>query len=83
MHIKNFKTLIQVISLSPLGFNDYISIFQGNGPGGVSHAKFTNYSFDVKEFLRLVEVCASYVRQRQDFRNFIEASTAKKSHEEL
>ncbi|CAH0726700.1 unnamed protein product, partial [Brenthis ino] len=56
---------------------------QGNGPGGVSHAKFTNYSFDVKEFLRLVEICASYVRQRQDFRNFIEASTVKKSHEEL
>ncbi|XP_047545197.1 EGF domain-specific O-linked N-acetylglucosamine transferase [Vanessa atalanta] len=55
---------------------------QGHGPGGVSHAKFTNYSFDVEEFLRLVEVCASYVRNRQDFTNFI-AGSMKKSREEL
>ncbi|XP_045767771.1 EGF domain-specific O-linked N-acetylglucosamine transferase [Maniola jurtina] len=56
---------------------------QGHGPGGVSHSKFTNYSFDVEEFLRLVEICAAYVRNRQDFNNFIAASTLKQSHEEL
>ncbi|XP_023955256.2 EGF domain-specific O-linked N-acetylglucosamine transferase [Bicyclus anynana] len=56
---------------------------QGHGPGGVSHAKFTNYSFDVEEFLRLVELCAEYVRNRQDFNNFVSASTLKQSHEEL
>ncbi|VVC97388.1 unnamed protein product [Leptidea sinapis] len=50
---------------------------EGHGPGGASHAKFTNYSFDVEEFLRLVDICASYVRKRQDFNNFIEASLLK------
>ncbi|XP_013181020.1 PREDICTED: EGF domain-specific O-linked N-acetylglucosamine transferase [Papilio xuthus] len=56
---------------------------KGHGPGGASHAKFTNYSFDVVEFLRLVEVCAAHVRSRKDFKNFIEASTKKALHEEL
>ncbi|XP_063376230.1 EGF domain-specific O-linked N-acetylglucosamine transferase [Cydia fagiglandana] len=56
---------------------------QGHGPGGGSHAKFTNYSFDVDEFLRLVEECAAYVRERRDFKNFVEASAEKRRHEEL
>ncbi|XP_072936514.1 EGF domain-specific O-linked N-acetylglucosamine transferase [Epargyreus clarus] len=56
---------------------------EGHGPGGVSHAKFTNYSFDVEEFLRLVEKCAAYVRGRQDFKNYVAASLLKQSHEEL
>ncbi|XP_004929309.2 EGF domain-specific O-linked N-acetylglucosamine transferase [Bombyx mori] len=55
---------------------------EGHSPGGGSHAKFTNYSFDVKEFLRLVAKCAEYVRNRQDFQNFVEASLIK-MHEEL
>ncbi|XP_059048892.1 EGF domain-specific O-linked N-acetylglucosamine transferase [Achroia grisella] len=55
---------------------------QGHGPGGGSHAKFTNYSFDVDEFLRLVAICAEHVRKRQDFKNFIEASILK-NHDEL
>ncbi|KAG6454034.1 EGF domain-specific O-linked N-acetylglucosamine transferase [Manduca sexta] len=56
---------------------------EGHGPGGGSHAKFTNYSFDVKEFLRLVEKCAEHVRKRPDFNNFISASLKKKLNEEL
>ncbi|KAJ0181813.1 hypothetical protein K1T71_002535 [Dendrolimus kikuchii] len=56
---------------------------QGHGPGGGSHAKFTNYSFDVKEFLRLVGICADHVRQRQDFKDFVLASISKSQHEEL
>ncbi|XP_031763839.2 EGF domain-specific O-linked N-acetylglucosamine transferase [Galleria mellonella] len=55
---------------------------QGHGPGGGSHAKFTNYSFDVDEFLRLVAKCADHVRSRQDFKNFVEASMLK-THDEL
>ncbi|RVE43829.1 hypothetical protein evm_011497 [Chilo suppressalis] len=55
---------------------------EGHGPNG-SHAKFTNYSFDVQEFLRLVAKCAEHVRKRQDFKNFVEASLLKKMHEEL
>ncbi|XP_028176160.1 EGF domain-specific O-linked N-acetylglucosamine transferase [Ostrinia furnacalis] len=55
---------------------------EGHGPNG-SHAKFTNYSFDVEEFLRLVAKCAEHVRKRPDFKSFIEASLMKRMHEEL
>lgn len=71
------------IQNSTLGFLIIIRLLQGHGPGGGSHAKFTNYSFDVQEFLRLVEECAAHVRNRQDFKNFIEASEKKRMHEEL
>ncbi|CAG4944872.1 unnamed protein product [Colias eurytheme] len=57
---------------------------EGHGPGGTSHAKFTNYSFDVEEFLRLVKICAAYVQQRQDFQNFVMASLeSRRMNDEL
>ncbi|KAJ8726317.1 hypothetical protein PYW07_001015 [Mythimna separata] len=56
---------------------------QGHGPGGGSHAKFTNYSFDVREFLRLVEKCAEHVRKQKAFNDFLEASGVRRAHEEL
>ncbi|CAH0603178.1 unnamed protein product [Chrysodeixis includens] len=56
---------------------------QGHGPGGGSHAKFTNYSFDVQEFLRLVEKCAKHVREQKDFIDFLEASGVRQPREEL
>ncbi|XP_060801982.1 EGF domain-specific O-linked N-acetylglucosamine transferase [Amyelois transitella] len=63
--------------------NKLVQQDEGRGPGGGSHAKFTNYSFDVAEFLRLVAKCAEHVRKRQDFNNFVDASLLKRSHEEL
>ncbi|XP_011556354.3 EGF domain-specific O-linked N-acetylglucosamine transferase [Plutella xylostella] len=56
---------------------------EGRGPDGGGHAKFTNYSFDVKEFLRLVNKCATHVRKRQDFKSYVEASLLARAHEEL
>ncbi|XP_041978905.1 EGF domain-specific O-linked N-acetylglucosamine transferase [Aricia agestis] len=56
---------------------------EGHGPGGVSHAKFTNYWFDVAEFARLVAVCADHVRRRTDFRDYVDASLLSRAHEEL
>ncbi|GBP76717.1 EGF domain-specific O-linked N-acetylglucosamine transferase [Eumeta japonica] len=58
---------------------------QGHHPEGGSHAKFTNYSFDVDEFLRLIEIGAEHVRNRKDFQNFIDASRKymETVHEEL
>lgn len=61
----------------------FIHFYQGHGPGGGSHAKFTNYSFDVKEFLRLVQKCGDYVRQRKDFKDFVQPSSSKSQHDEL
>lgn len=56
---------------------------QGHGPGGGSHAKFTNYSFDVSEFLRLVAKCAEHVRNHKDFNEFLEKSHVRRQREEL
>lgn len=47
---------------------------QGHHPDGGSHAKFTNYAFDVDEFLRLVKVAANHVRQQKSFQEFTKQS---------
>jgi hypothetical protein len=45
-------------------------LFQGHHPEGGAHAKFTNYSFDVDEFLRLVAVGAKHVKHHKAFLAF-------------
>ncbi|KAK6632461.1 hypothetical protein RUM44_007503 [Polyplax serrata] len=52
---------------------------EGHHPDGRAHAKFTNYSFDVEEFLRLVNKLAEHVRQHAKFVETIENS----KHDEL
>uniref|UniRef100_A0A1B0A1J7 EGF domain-specific O-linked N-acetylglucosamine transferase n=1 Tax=Glossina pallidipes TaxID=7398 RepID=A0A1B0A1J7_GLOPL len=44
---------------------------EGHHPEGGAHAKFTNYSFDVKEFARLVSKLANYVRNHKNYKEFI------------
>ncbi|GLG99759.1 EGF domain-specific O-linked N-acetylglucosamine transferase, partial [Gryllus bimaculatus] len=51
---------------------------QGHHPDGGAHAKFTNYSFDVNEFLRLVAVAAKHVKNHKAFQAF-----HKDIHDEL
>ncbi|XP_043794817.1 EGF domain-specific O-linked N-acetylglucosamine transferase isoform X2 [Apis laboriosa] len=52
----------------------------GTHPDGGAHAKFTNYSFDVEEFLRIVSQATDYVKNHDSFKNFI----AKKiQHKEM
>lgn len=43
----------------------------GHHPEVGAHAKFTNYSFDKDEFLRLVEKAADNVRANEEYRKFI------------
>ena len=43
------------------------------------HAKFTNYSFDKDEFVRLVVKAATNVRNHRKYKDFIE----KINHDEL
>ncbi|XP_046991623.1 EGF domain-specific O-linked N-acetylglucosamine transferase isoform X1 [Schistocerca americana] len=43
---------------------------EGHHPEGGAHAKFTNYGFDVTEFLRLVEIGAKHVKHHQEFKKF-------------
>lgn len=40
---------------------------QGHHPEGGAHAKFTNYSFDPKEFARLIAVAADQVRRHRKY----------------
>lgn len=44
--------------------------FQGHHPEGGAHAKFTNYSFHVDEFLRLVAIGAKHVKHHKAFLEF-------------
>lgn len=56
---------------------------KGHHPDG-SHAKFTNYSFDKNEFIRLVNVAADNVRNHVDFQKFAGGpSDGQAMHEEL
>lgn len=43
---------------------------EGHHPEGGAHAKFTNYLFDVDEFLRLVAVGAKHVKHHKAFQEF-------------
>jgi protein O-GlcNAc transferase len=47
-----------------------ICLLQGHHPEGGAHAKFTNYAFDVDEFLRLVAVGAKHVKHHTAFQEF-------------
>lgn len=45
---------------------------QGHHPEGGAHAKFTNYSFDAKEFARLIAVAADFVRNHGEYQQMTE-----------
>ncbi|XP_053987802.1 EGF domain-specific O-linked N-acetylglucosamine transferase isoform X2 [Hylaeus volcanicus] len=53
----------------------------GTHPDGGAHAKFTNYSFDVKEFLRIVSLARDHVRTHNAFKKFISKRTQGKRSE--
>ena len=56
----------------------YIKLFtiKGHHPQTGAHAKFTNYSFDKDEFVRLVNKAADYVYNHDEFKK-VETSTYK------
>lgn len=51
---------------------------QGTHPDGGAHAKFTNYSFDVTEFLRIVSQAKDYIKNHDSFKKFISTQTQRK-----
>ncbi|XP_029043796.2 EGF domain-specific O-linked N-acetylglucosamine transferase isoform X2 [Osmia bicornis bicornis] len=53
----------------------------GTHPDGGAHAKFTNYSFDVKEFLRIVSLATDYVKNHNDFKKFVSKRAQRKRTE--
>uniref|UniRef100_A0A8D8YSF6 EGF domain-specific O-linked N-acetylglucosamine transferase n=1 Tax=Cacopsylla melanoneura TaxID=428564 RepID=A0A8D8YSF6_9HEMI len=44
---------------------------EGHHPNGGAHAKFTNYKFNVPEFLRLVRLGVQYVQGHRKFQKYI------------
>ncbi|XP_074115240.1 EGF-domain O-GlcNAc transferase [Cotesia typhae] len=50
----------------------------GNHPDGGAHAKFTNYSFNVTEFLRIVSLAADSVTSNPDYKKFLSSQTCLK-----
>ncbi|XP_034178516.2 EGF-domain O-GlcNAc transferase isoform X2 [Osmia lignaria lignaria] len=53
----------------------------GTHPDGGAHAKFTNYSFDIKEFLRIVSLATDYVKNHNDFKKFLSKRAQRKRTE--
>lgn len=54
---------------------------QGNHPDGGAHAKFTNYSFDVDEFLRIVKIAEEHVKNHKKFNEFVDKGLLKTKDE--
>ncbi|XP_031827699.1 EGF-domain O-GlcNAc transferase isoform X2 [Nomia melanderi] len=50
----------------------------GTHPDGGAHAKFTNYSFDVDEFLRMVAQAGDHVKNHKGFKNFVSKGARSK-----
>lgn len=57
-----------------------ISLFKGHHPDGGAHPKFTNFAFNVNEFLRLVKIAADHVKNHKAYQEFM---TEKENHDEL
>lgn len=59
-------------------YYDFLSL-KGQHPDGGTHAKFTNYEFDIDEFLRIVDKAAKHVKYHPLFMKF----TNQTVHDEL
>ncbi|XP_052852382.1 EGF domain-specific O-linked N-acetylglucosamine transferase [Drosophila gunungcola] len=55
----------------------------GHHPEGGAHAKFTNYSFDVEEFVHLVDQAAKEIRSHKEFPQEQSENPSKTQHSEL
>lgn len=56
---------------------------EGHHPEGGAHAKFTNYTFDKKEFARLVRKAADHVRNHEEFKKQLPLEAGGGQHHEL
>ncbi|XP_043287988.1 EGF domain-specific O-linked N-acetylglucosamine transferase isoform X2 [Venturia canescens] len=71
-----YKDLARLRGVKYFTWENDQKLFQqdpGTHPDGGAHAKFTNYSFDVNEFVRIVAKAAKYVNENKEFRNFVDS----------
>ncbi|XP_066593339.1 EGF domain-specific O-linked N-acetylglucosamine transferase isoform X2 [Prorops nasuta] len=70
-----YKDLARLRGVKYFTWEDTEKLIQqdpGTHPDGGAHAKFTNYSFNVKEFVRIVAQAKTHVKNHKTFKNFIE-----------
>lgn len=70
-----YKDLTRLRGVKYFTWENGTKIYQqdpGTHPDGGAHAKFTNYSFDVNEFLRIVSLAANHVKEQMSFKKFID-----------
>lgn len=60
-----------------------VFFLQGNHPEVGAHEKFTNYKFDVKEFLHLMQKAVAHVKNHRGWQNLQDELKAAQKHEEL
>lgn len=58
----------------------FVLLLQGHHPDGGAHAKFTNYRFDTKEFLRLVAKAEKHILNHKAYKKFVNENVF---HDEL
>ncbi|XP_071516984.1 EGF domain-specific O-linked N-acetylglucosamine transferase [Panulirus ornatus] len=56
---------------------------EGNHPEVGAHEKFTNYQFDVMEFMRLMQIAVAHVKNQRGWQNLQDELKAALKHEEL
>lgn len=69
-----YRDLARLRGVNYLTWEDDTKLMQqdeGHHPDMGSHAKFTNYSFDTDEFVRMVNRAAELVWKNLDFQKFI------------
>ncbi|XP_020711618.2 EGF domain-specific O-linked N-acetylglucosamine transferase isoform X2 [Athalia rosae] len=73
-----YKDLARLRGVKYLTWENPDKIIQqdpGTHPDGGAHAKFTNYSFDVEEFLRIVKLAEKHVKNHKTFKEHVEKSS--------
>ncbi|XP_015433615.1 PREDICTED: EGF domain-specific O-linked N-acetylglucosamine transferase, partial [Dufourea novaeangliae] len=76
-----YKDLARLRGVKYFTWEDTSKLVQqdpGTHPDGGAHAKFTNYSFDVKEFLRVVAQASDHVKNHSVFKKFVSKRTRSK-----
>ncbi|KAK2582236.1 hypothetical protein KPH14_004582 [Odynerus spinipes] len=76
-----YKDLARLRGVKYFTWEDSSKLIQqdpGTHPDGGAHAKFTNYHFDVKEFLRIVSLASTHVKHHNAFKDFLSKNMVPK-----
>lgn len=69
-----YKDLARLRGVSYLTWENATKVYpedEGHHPDGQAHEKFTNYKFEVNEFVRLVKKAVERVRDNEKYRQFV------------